>query len=170
MQKRSKRAFTLIELSVVIAIMSIIAVLSAGFTVAFSNRAKVNNTKLSLMQNLLVLKQSFSTWVDDCYRQNPDGSFTAQDGCLTFGDCSLSFADGVLTSKLGENQTSFNFDKINSISFKLEHNQNKNDYLFLCNVIYSIAIEDDSAVKSYLITYNSAIGESFVVENAGGGV
>ena len=126
--KLSKRGFTLVELSVVMALVAIIVTMVVSFSVLMSGFINNNNDEYSFLEDYAALKQQLLTWVAE--NDTPSSQFMV--GLLgnlivkeNEDQKEVSFSEGVLS--LDTKQIS-NLDTISRVYFTT------NDKLIKCTV------------------------------------
>ena len=97
---RDKRGFTIVELSVVLALMAILVTLIISFSVLMSGFAEGNKVEYAFLKEHATLKDALCSWVAE--NDGPDSVFSIDnDGTLTVtanGDArTVSFVDGALS-------------------------------------------------------------------------
>ena len=129
--KLSKRGFTLVELSVVMALLAIIATMIVSFSSLAGGFVSENNKEYSFLEDYAALKQQLLSWVAE--NDTPDSQFTV--GLLgnlivkeNENQKYVSFSEGVLS--LDTKQIS-NLDTIRRVYFTAT---DKNDKLIKCTV------------------------------------
>ena len=132
--KKLKKAFTLLEVSIVLALVAIISVVTVSLCVLFSRRTKDSANKLDIMQELILLRTVVSSWADEYSDQNIIDNFSFNDDVLSYNGIDKTY--------------SFNqFYQIN-----LELKENDGDKLYICRVICKNN-------EVHVFTVNSYIGE-----------
>lgn len=136
--KNCKKAFTLLELSIVIALVAIISVATVSLCTLVNNVTKANSKKLDFMQDVTLLESLISSWADN----------------QTTVDVSTlpNFENNVL--KINENE--YTFETINDIDFTLK--ENGSDFLIICSLALNGNYAADGS-NTFVFTVNPFIGE-----------
>lgn len=139
-----KKAFTLLELTIVIALVSIVGAAVVSLCVLVSNTAHNNSTRLAFMQEANLVQTLVQNYADE----NTDS--LNQGGNITF-----PYDDQTKTFKF--NGKDYTFDTIESINLTVK--TNGNDFLIICNLklngSYTINNSD-----VFTFTVNPYVGES----------
>ncbi|MBE6531472.1 MAG: prepilin-type N-terminal cleavage/methylation domain-containing protein [Ruminococcaceae bacterium] len=130
--KRGKGGFTLVELSVVLALLAILMTMITSFSVLMNGVATENKAEYDFLEDHAMLKETLGVWVAEndvagsTFKVNEDGTLSVTENEIPKN---VSFNDGVLT--LGGDQKA-GLDAIDGVIFT------SNDKLIKC-VTYRIA-------------------------------
>lgn len=124
---RGKRGFTIVELSVILALMAILVTLIISYSILLSGFAEGNKVEYTYLKDHAALKDALCSWVTE--NDGPDSVFSIDnDGTLTLKttnvtDRHVRFADGVLEM---EGARLIQLDAIDGVEFTA------NDQLIKC--------------------------------------
>lgn len=141
--KNCKKAFTLLELSIVIALVAIISVATVSLCTLVNNVTKANSKKLDFMQDVTLLESLISSWADKQAVNQTKVDFS-----------NLSFSEDKILAIDGKKYT---FETINDIDFTLK--ENGSDFLIICELTLNGNYAADGS-KTFIFTVNPFIGES----------
>lgn len=116
--KSGKSGFTLVELSVVLALLAILATMIASFSVLMNGFASKNNEEYNFLEDYAKLKEEISEWVAE---NDVNGiTFTVENGTMIVGQNetnskTVSFGNGSITVNNVALLTGF--DTIESVTF-----------------------------------------------------
>ena len=122
-----KRGFTIVELTIALALLAIFTTMVVSFSVLMKESAKDSSSEYGFMQDAFVVKEKFTKWAAE---QDVDGASFVVDndkGILTVADKKVEIVDGALI--LGD-------VKVNGVgeydSFKFEADETKS--LIKCTI------------------------------------
>jgi len=121
MEKRSKKGFTILELCIVLAILSIISVLTVSFSLVSNKLTKSTTKKFALMQEIDIVQSFLDDWTGDMNLLSKN-FFDGDRLTVQIEESSYYFEikDGILNFTHPEKQeTSFKFDAILSARFEV---------------------------------------------------
>lgn len=140
--KNCKKAFTLLELSIVIALVAIISVATVSLCTLVNNVTKANSKKLDFMQDVTLLESLISSWADkqavNQTKVDVSNLYSSEDKILTI--------DG----------KEYTFETIDRISFEVE--KNETDFLIICSLALNGNYAADGS-NTFVFTVNPFIGE-----------
>lgn len=119
-KKSGKSGFTLVELSVVLALLAILATMIASFSVLMNGFASKNNEEYNFLEDYAKLKEEISEWVAE---NDVNGiTFTVENGTMIVGQNgtnpkTVSFGNGSITVNNVALLTGL--DTIESVTFSL---------------------------------------------------
>lgn len=117
-----KRGFTLVELSVVLALVALLSTMVVSFSVFFSGFVNGNKAEYDYLEDHAALKDSLCTWLAE--QDGAQSIFTPSADGLTVtangNSKNVTFSDGVLT--MGES-TVKNLDGIHAVHFSVDENE-----------------------------------------------
>ena len=119
MEKRNtkKRAFTLSELAVVLAITAIAATMVVTFTSLVSNRRAEAQARLDALNDIKVAEALIEAWIED------KGTYEG----IVYANKSL---------EVGENQHTL--DRVTNISFAKQETEETDNIIYFCTVKYTL--------------------------------
>lgn len=125
MEKRNtkKRAFTLAELAVVLAVIAIAATMVVTFTSLVSNRRAEAQARLDALNDIKVAEALIENYIEE--KGDTNISFDAESGILTLGNDS--------------DNRKISLERVSDVSFNDEKAP-----LYYCTVTYSVAGENDT--------------------------
>lgn len=155
--KQGKSGFTLVELCVVLALLTILTTMTVSFSVLMNGFAAENKAEYEFLEDHAALKKKLCTWVaendvtDSTFKVNEDGTL-----CVTENETerSVSFADGILS--LGGEQKA-GLDAIDGVIFTA------NDKLIKC-VTYRIAKDGERIEHSFVFSLRCGVIEEVADE------
>lgn len=118
-KKSGKSGFTLVELSVVLALLAILATMIASFSVLMNGFASKNNEEYNFLEDYAKLKEEISEWVAE---NDVNGiTFTVENGTMIVlnetNSKTVSFGNGSLT--VNNEALLTGLDTIESVTFSL---------------------------------------------------
>ena len=146
---KSKKAFTLLELSIVIALVSIVGSAVVSLCVLVSNAAHKNSTHLAFMQEVTLVQtlvQNFADTNANSINENKQNSPTLSDD-FKFENNSL----------VVNNSKTYTFDTISNILFDVK--TESGDFLIICSLKLNGNYATDGA-DTFTFAVNSYVGES----------
>lgn len=153
--KRFKKGFTLMELTIVLAIVSIVSVMAITFSALISGKISVSTKKLNFMQDVNLVETSLEAWVDELILQEAD--FVVEDGVLKAVKNSTNYTVrveyGVLVAVFPTRTLTINAESIDSLSVEIV--KKDNERLFLCTVSTTIK----NTPNFYVFTINPYVGD-----------
>lgn len=119
---RGKGGFTLVELSVVLALLAILTAMTVSFSVLMSGYAGESRSEYEFSEDCYTARETICTWLSE--NDVPDAVFTvSQDGSLTVtkagSESAISLAGGILS--FGDTQKN-GLDAIGGITFSAKDN------------------------------------------------
>ena len=145
---KSKKAFTLLELSIVIALVSIVGSAVVSLCVLVSNAAHKNSTHLAFMQEVTLVQtlvQNFAdtNTIDDNTQQTLNSKWSDENKTLNF-------------------TKDYTFDTINKIEFTVDvikDGEIVKDFLIICSLELNGNYATDGT-NTFTFAVNSYVGES----------
>ena len=149
MRKNSKRGMTLVELSVVLAVVAIVATMVVSFVVMVSTRRRSAAERLEALSDIEIVENVTESWIE----QNSTGEIYVEESILSAnGDAStLAFSDGVFY----RNGTAVVLDRVTSVSFASMNGDN-GEILYVCTVTYTLTGKGEEV---YVFCVNPHVGE-----------
>lgn len=157
--RRSKKAMTLAEICVVLAVISIVSTVVASFCLMANNRAVSSSNRMQILSEVSAIEKIVEQFVD----ANATVTVTIEDGVLTAGDKRISFVEGELTAAIrdGEDPIELECETVESVSFELFEKDDKSDLLVFCKVSCKIPLANgESKSETHVFCVNSRLGES----------
>ena len=146
---KSKKAFTLLELSIVIALVSIVGSAVVSLCVLVSNAAHKNSTHLAFMQEVTLVQTLVQNFADD----NANNIEKIKE----IETLSIS-NEGIFKF----NNKDYTFDTINNIEFTVDvikDGEIVKDFLIICTLTLNGDYATDGT-KTFTFAVNSYVGES----------
>ncbi len=153
-----KKGATLIELSVVLAVLSIISTMVVSFSIFLSERTKTTVKTNDLMQDVVYTKTITKSWVDSLTINN--AHFSCQDGNLSASidqnEYLISLNDKSLSATMPNGQTlSIKLNVITEIKFNIITNAKGNQTLYICKAFYHA----ENGVQYFSFAINPFVGD-----------
>ena len=151
---KAKKAFTLIELSIVIALVSIIGTAVISLCVFISNTAHKNSTQLAFMQEVNLAQSLVQKFADNTF--NHDKLFDFEEKHNVLLDELAVFEDGVFSINYGK----YSFDTIESMTFSVKTTQRADikDFLIICTLNLKGKYTTNGS-DTFTFAVNSYVGE-----------
>ena len=152
---RSRKAMTLAEICIVLAVIAIVSTVVASFCLFANHRAVASSNRLQILNEVSAIEKVVEQFVD------ANESVTVMDGALTSGDNSISLVDGVLTADIRDDGDPVTLDceTVEEISFELM--TKTGDMLVFCRVTCSIPLANgESKSETHVFCVNSRLGEA----------
>lgn len=176
---KKRKGSTLVELSVVIAMVAIISAIVVSFSVSVNNKVTVTNAKLNANSDLALIETIVETWITKQTENKALFYISESEDDKIFAKVEeteylLSFKDGMLTGMMSNSETlSCNTETVKSVKFDFisksfngeseTKNQSANsaeyDILFYCTVNYTLSYKEE--INSYVFCVNPHVGEIF---------
>ncbi len=143
--RRGKGGFTLVELSVVMALVAILATMTVSFSVLMNGFAKNNKIEYQFSEESAAVKKSFSSWVTE--NDVMDSVFTVRtDGTLSVSVAGEEKTVSLLDSTLMiDGAQSAAYETVEGMYFRA------NDKLIQC-VIYRLSDEGERIERSFVFS------------------
>ncbi len=154
-----KKGATLVELSVVLAVLSIIATMAVSFSIFFSQRVKTTVKANNLMQDVVAVKAVMESWVDDLTQNG--ATFSCEDsnkliGNVNDNEYSISLLDDILVGTLTNGgQVSCRVEVIEALTFSIATNSKGDQTLYICKAFYNA----DDIVEHFSFAINPYVGD-----------
>ena len=152
---RSRKAMTLAEICIVLAVIAIVSTVVASFCLFANHRAVASSNRLQILNEVSAIEKIVEQFVD------ANESVTVVDGALTSGDNSISLVDGVLTADIRDDGDPVTLDceTVEEISFELM--TKSGDTLVFCRVTCSIPLANgERKSETHVFCVNSRLGEA----------
>ena len=148
---KSRRGLTLLELTIVLAVIVIVSSLVISFTLLINADRHKSSMRINAMNEI----DLFESLAESFINNNPDCAVANEsDAKLASGENSFTFENNKLTiTNESANESDISFDRIVSVSF--EADGEGCDRLYICKVTYSVA----SGNEVYIFCVNPYIGE-----------
>ncbi len=155
-----KKGATLIELSVVLAVLSIISTMVISFSIFFSERVKTTVKANNLMQDVVAVKAVMESWIDDLTQNN--ATFSCADnnnkliGDINGTQYSIALENKLLSATLvSGGQISYRVEAISVLTFDVIKNSDQTQTLYICKAFY----QADNTVDYFSFTINPYVGD-----------
>ena len=145
---KSKKAFTLLELSIVIALVSIVGSAVVSLCVLVSNAAHKNSTHLAFMQEVTLVQTLVQNFADN------------KDNHANINAIDFPYDESSKTFKF--NNKDYTFDTINKIEFTVDiikDGEIVKDFLIICKLTLNGDYATDGT-DTFTFAVNSYVGES----------
>lgn len=177
-QKKSRRGFTLLELSIVIALVAIAVVMVSTFCIVTDHRVRESRRSLAVTNDITVTETIAEGWIELFLSQGADFSVEDQTLIAHVGEDSykLSFAlsedkKGTVGELRGEIPTedpieakryTYTTSAVKAISFSAEEKDGR--YIFFCEMLCDPTLNaNESKFKKFVFCVNSHVGETFEI-------
>ena len=159
---RLKKGATLMELTIVLAVLAIIATMVATFSVFFNQRTKATVKANDLMQDVVSIKAVMEAWASDMSKKD-NVEFTCENDNIVLSasandnDYSISLSNGVLSAELTNTTITSGLVVVNKLEFSFLNNQSPTQpqKLFICKAFYTL-----EAQEQYIsFTINPFVGD-----------
>lgn len=174
---RHKKGFTLMELSIVIALVAIAVVMVSTFCIMADRRNAESNRSIQVTNDITVTEVIVENWINELLSKGATLSLSESGDSIvaTLGEDSyeLSFtpseenggkeSSGELLGEYTDTQKSFSYttSTVKAISFSMLENGENGARLITCTVTYDPSINSNpSKIKTYAFCVNSRIGET----------
>ena len=128
----NRRGFTLAELTVVLAVMTIVAALAVSFSSLISERRAESQARLDAMNDISVAEKTIENWIQK------NAAITVEDTKLSTEGSSIGAQDGTLF--IGENAV-YTFDQVKEITFSSSRTDGGYT-IYFCKVAYTLTKND----------------------------
>lgn len=134
LQRAKKRGFTLMELSIVIALVAILGTVIISFSSLMSKRTAQNTERVGFMQEFNMVETAVESFID---KGVLGGGVVVSDTTLSYNGekqsvLSYSMADGMLKTVIDGVEDNLSLDYIIDIKFSSKTNSDKT--LYYCSV------------------------------------
>ena len=149
---KSKKAFTLLELSIVIALVSIVGSAVVSLCVLVSNAAHKNSTHLAFMQEVTLVQTLVQNFADDENNHANDIEKIKEIETLSISN------EGIFKF----NNKDYTFDTINNIEFTVDvikDGEIVKDFLIICTLTLNGDYATDGT-NTFTFAVNSYVGEN----------
>ena len=150
----SRKAMTLAEICVVLAVIAIVSTVVASFCLMANHRAVASSNRMQILNEVNAIEKIVEQFVD------ANTTVSIKNGALTAEDNKISFVDGVLTAAMrdGEDPISLDCEAVDSISFELM--PKSSDMLVFCEVTCTLPLANgERETETYVFCVNSRLGE-----------
>ena len=157
-RRKLKKGATLIELTVVLAVLAIVSTMIVSFSVFLSARVDTSVKANSLMQDVVSIKATFEGWVDELTEEQ--ATFSCENSSLkatvNSSEYSIALTDNVLSATMpsGEDLT-INITVIKELAFNVVENDSKTQTLFICKAFYWA----DNKLQYFSFTVNPFVND-----------
>ena len=139
MKKCEKRGFTVAELCIVLAVISIVSTVVISFTAMVTQRSKISRAQLSALQDIELIETLVEAHIED-----PN----------TTNKTDVSVTGGYLVIA-GKNKLALE----TVTGFEITPKENNGDILYICKVTYQIPYEKNTT-HTYTFCVNPYVGET----------
>ena len=163
--KRAKKGVTLVELTIVLALVAIIGTAVVAFTVALSNRVKNSNAKTSLYNQTRLIEEYVKDWIDDCVKNQGEIVVESQRVTATKGEAQASISktqNEFKVVKLDGNEKTIKLENGLTVNFNVI--EKGNDQLFIIKINGVLTVGEATETDGYVIVYNPKVGDEVKIE------
>ncbi len=162
-KKTARRGMTLVEISVVLAIIAIVSAMVVSFCLMINTRAKTAEKKLAVMQDLTVTEATVESFVLTMAERG--ATFAVSEGGKTLVAtlaestfaCTFDGAGETLSCTVDDEENVLSTTAFTDISFSVL--ENTQDYVILCTVSYTLP-HTESEAAHYTFCINPFVGET----------
>ena len=152
MKKCEKRGFTVAELCIVLAVISIVSTVVISFTAMVTQRSKISRAQLSALQDIELIETLVEAHIESVSNTS-DNQVTVfwniDDKKLTVGNNTYTF----------ESVEEISFSTLTENTKKTENTETATDILYICKVTYQIPYEKNTT-HTYTFCVNPYVGET----------
>ena len=164
-----KKAFTLLELSIVIALVAIVGTVTTSLCLLVSKTANKNSNQLAFMQDISSIQSALETYTSydvSCNRilENRTNGQTTVNYLLSEDEHYNPAHFDAQTKELTINYTTITLTTIENISFTVLKEQN--DFLIICKVTANGNFANDGS-NTFVFAINPFVLESVNINNGG---
>ena len=150
--RKSKKGMTLVELSVVLAVVAVISSMVVSFSVLISRRSSAAGERLDVMGDVAAIQAIVENWVDD--RLIEGAEISVGDG-LTVGEQTLAFdeATSTLTGTVPVGDALvYSAHAVKNVTFEVINStiQGNSDFIIFCTLFYGDGEEFTFAVNPFI--------------------
>ena len=145
----NRRGFTLAELTVVLAVMTIVAALAIAFSSMISERRAQSQARLDAMNDISVAEKTIENWIQK------NAAITVESAQLSTEGSSIGAQDGTLS--IGKNAV-YTFERVKEITFsqekKIQENNNQptiEHTIYFCKVAYTLTESDTPEYYTFCV-------------------
>lgn len=143
---------TLVELTVVLAVIAIVSTLVVTFVLMLSEESRLASARLNALEEIELVESLTETWLED----NPDANSDSEGAVLGSGDnyITLGAVDGTVAYgyKNGESESSITLEQITDLEVVIKGSEDK---LFVCTLTY----EAGGVTESYVFCVDPHKGD-----------
>ena len=164
MDKRvyTKKGFTLAEICVVFAVVSIVAVMVVFFSSYLSKRVKQNDQTVSILYDVNGAESFVEDWVNE-FRSN-GATFSVENNSTIIATLNgekytLSYIDKSLVAQFMDRTDSFKLNQFNSFNVKIS-TSSQNKIIFICTLTAPIHNTNNVTVYPCTFTVYTMVGNT----------
>ena len=152
-----KKGATLMELTVVLAVLSIITTMVVTFSIFLGERTKATVKSNDLMQEVVSIKAVVEKWVNDLSEN--DAIFSIENSTTIVAETDgskyyLTLNGNLLSANLFNNENLFcTINAFDTLAFNIQKNSGQT--LFICRAFYS----SENLVQYFSFTVNPFVGD-----------
>lgn len=151
-RNETKRGMTLVELTVVLAVIAIVSTLVVTFVLMLSEESRLASARLNALEEIELVESLTESWLED----NPDANSDSEGVVLGSGDnyITLGAVDGTVAYgyKNGGSTSSITLEQITNLEVVIKGSVDK---LFVCTLTY----EAGGATESYVFCVDPHKGD-----------
>ncbi len=158
-REKLKKGATLIEITIVLAVLAIVSTMVVSFSVFLSARVNTSVKANSLMQDVVSIKATLESWVEDL--TNEEATFSCEDSSTLKATANgneycIVLADNVLSATMPSGEDlSIKVEVVNALTFNVVENDNQTQTLFICKAFYWA----DNKLQYFSFTVNPFVND-----------
>ncbi|MBQ3116518.1 MAG: type II secretion system protein [Clostridia bacterium] len=163
-----RRGFTVLELSIVLALVAIIGVMTVTFTILISKRAKESKSALEFAEQTASVERTAKLWLDQM--QRADATFVVEQNRLSAvvldKEAFIEIKDGKFTvALLDGTSSSIDAGRFTGLECEIKTNA-KNEEFFVFSLLYLKQSGDETSIERYVFVIDTFVGDTILI---GGG-
>ncbi|MBR2902953.1 MAG: hypothetical protein IKC38_07100 [Clostridia bacterium] len=162
-ERTNRRGSTIAELTIVLAVVTIVASLVVSFTLLITNRSMISNCKLQMMEDSNIVTSALNYWLG--YMEEKEVPVLASEGGLvaTINEetCAIFIQDGLLVLNTPEKNLRYDLGTMDCMEIHMETKPD-GDTIYFCMVYYLLhrTYGEDIPFELVLVV-NPHIGEVY---------
>lgn len=158
-----RKAVTLAEICVVLAVVAIVSTLVASFCLMANHRAAASSNRTQILSEVDAIEKIVESFIDGAVTQNAD--LSCDGASLGAGENKkITFIEGELSAHIPGREDALTLDceTVESLSFELMTREDEDrDDLVFCTVSCKIPLANgESKTETHVFCVNSRLGES----------
>lgn len=157
-KNKGRRGATLTELIVVVAVLSIVAVMVVSFSTMVGGSQRLAKAKVDALSDIRVAESVVENFINDASDINNTNCYRSETMLANIEGDTLTFENGALNiNKTGGENSTVNFEHITNITFSYHSTaENGADTIYYCKIAYVIG----ELNYEYTFCVNPYAGES----------
>lgn len=168
---KRRKGFTLAELSIVLALVAIVATIVTSFCLLVHQRSVVSRARLDIVNEVTVVRIYAERWVEKMHEQGAEFALDGNVLSATKEEKTYNFKlDGdklVGDMPEGSDRLSYTTTRIDSVSFEILKKEGNTDEMLVFTVTALLPkANSENKTETYTFCVDSRIGETFTSEVA----